>query len=102
MSIILRIIDSPSKTPVPFDWRRRETLSSKGAKVTKNYSILSHAAFAVTGSVLRGAFAGLGQLAIRAEARLSINAPKAAVVGGRYRRIMRNTDKHSFPSQGLA
>src|SRR5579871_3438664 len=53
----------------------------------------------VTAARARGAVAGLGQLAVGADAGLRVHAPKDAVVGGRHGGIVFGLDELAFPAQ---
>jgi hypothetical protein len=50
----------------------------------------------------RGAISRLGQLAIRTDAGLGVEAPEQAIVGRRDRRVLVHADELLLPPQGCA
>src|SRR5262245_25200156 len=103
MNIIFRILYSPSDASRSLRncaaCARHSHLPILVKRTLRTYSILSHVAFAVTGSVRRSATSRLGQLTIRTDTRLCVHAPEVTIARGG---LGTHTDKHSLPSQTLA
>jgi hypothetical protein len=66
------------------------------------FKYLSAFSRAVTFSARRRAVAGLGQLAVRADASLSVDAPEQAFIRRGHSRIRLGQDELCLPAQGGA